>query len=137
MYPSYYQKYPLLPFSSYPEFEYLNQLYPKEIQELRDIVQKSCDKLDYEGSMIYDEYPDKVMFMKLCQDTCAIANYNCAYAKKCTDPERLKDMVCVLMSDELYKRRSRRTANCNSYYTNNIQPNNKYNFCNSDYYPKF
>ncbi len=64
------------------------------------------NKLDYEGSMMYDEYPDKIMFMKLCNDVCAVANCSCSYAKKCTDKAWLKDVVSILMSDEMYKRRS-------------------------------
>lgn len=125
IYPSYYQKYPMFNFSeSYRELEYLNQLYPKEIRELREVVKETCDKMDYEGSMMYDEYPDKVMFMKVCNDVCAIANCSCAYAKKCTDKAWLKDMVSVLMSDEMYKRRSKRNQCCNKY----AYPNDFYHY---------
>ena len=33
--------------------------YPKETVLAQAFVEDACDRLDYEGSFIYDEYPDK------------------------------------------------------------------------------
>ncbi|MCI8668101.1 MAG: hypothetical protein HFI34_01050 [Lachnospiraceae bacterium] len=109
--PLYSQKYPVYNLSecnyeNNRDIEYLSKLYPREISDLKAIIDDECDKLDYEGSMMYDEYPDKIMFMKLCNDVCAVANCSCSYAKKCTDKAWLRDIVSILMSDEMYKRRS-------------------------------
>ncbi|MGN0243338.1 MAG: hypothetical protein ACI4CT_04660 [Lachnospiraceae bacterium] len=38
---------------------YLQSLYPEEAKTVLKIVQQECDKVDYEGSHMYDEYPDK------------------------------------------------------------------------------
>lgn len=116
--PLYYEKYPVYNLSrknsvNNLDMEYLNTLYPNEISELKHLVEQECDKMDYNGSMMYDECPDKVMFMKKCSDICAIANCNCRYAKKCTDRAYLKDIISVMLSNEMYKRRMNRR---NYYY---------------------
>lgn len=90
------------------DLEYLNTLNPRELAELKYIIEQECDKMDYDGSMMYDECPDKVMFMKKCNDICSVANCNCDYAKKCPDKAWLKDMVNVLLTNEMYRRRCMR-----------------------------
>ena len=46
--------------------ERMNQLYPKEAKDLQKYVEDECDKLEYEGSMMFDEYPDRVMLKMIC-----------------------------------------------------------------------
>ena len=111
--PLYYEKYPVINlarnnYANNMDLEYLNTLFPNEIAELKYIIEQECDKLDYNGSMIYDECPDKIMFMKKCSDICSIACCNCKYAKKCTDTRWLRDIVNVLFTNEVYKRRCNR-----------------------------
>lgn len=38
---------------------YIIFLFPEEARKVKEIVAKALDKLDYEGSVIYHEYPDK------------------------------------------------------------------------------
>lgn len=38
---------------------YIIFLYPEEARQIKELVKKALDKLDYEGSEIYNEYPDK------------------------------------------------------------------------------
>jgi len=40
------------------DMEYLQQVYPAEVKHYQKRVAQILDKMDYEGSMIYDEYPD-------------------------------------------------------------------------------
>ena len=48
-------------------------LYPFEVGELQMAVEEECDKMEYDGSMMYDEFPDKVsvelMANNICQRT--------------------------------------------------------------------
>ena len=105
-----------LPFDDYSfqnqlkkhDMEYLSTLYPYEIKELKQLVAHECDKMDYNGSMMYDECPDKVMFLKKCNDICQMADINCKYAKKCPDKEFLKDLISVLLANEMCRRREKR-----------------------------
>ena len=39
----------------------MRSFYPKTALELQRKVEEECDRLDYPGSFIYDEYPDKFM----------------------------------------------------------------------------
>lgn len=49
------------------DLEYLQQMYPTEAKKYQKIIAEVLDKLDYEGSMIYDEYPDKWQIYRLTQ----------------------------------------------------------------------
>ena len=74
-----YQYAPQVPFyMSYPqniymtELEYdrdmerMKELYPEEAKQIQGLVEEECDKLEYEGSMMFDEYPDRLMLSRLC-----------------------------------------------------------------------
>lgn len=39
----------------------LKSLYPREVQNIQDYVDEECDKMEYEGSMMFDEQPDRLM----------------------------------------------------------------------------
>ena len=70
--------YPKMPFyMMYPagnlyltEMEYEKDLermlsyYPAETKKVMEIVERRLDELDYEGSRIYDEEPDRMMFQE-------------------------------------------------------------------------
>lgn len=43
------------------DMERMRDLYPKEVSFIREAVEKRCDELEYEGSRIYDEEPDRMM----------------------------------------------------------------------------
>lgn len=90
------------------DMEYLVGLYPSEINELKNLVKNECDSMEYTGSLLYDEYPDKIMFMKKCNEICSIAECTCKYAKKCPEPKVLKDIITILLSDEFYRRRQKK-----------------------------
>ena len=41
------------------DLEYLQQMYPADVKRYQKRIAEVLDKTDYEGSMIYDEYPDR------------------------------------------------------------------------------
>lgn len=47
------------------EAEYLKSMYPADARKIQKIVEDAMQILDYEGSMIYDEYPDRIMLRRL------------------------------------------------------------------------
>lgn len=49
------------------DLEYLQQMYPMEAKRYQKIIADTLDQIDYEGSMIYDEYPDKWQLYRLTQ----------------------------------------------------------------------
>ncbi len=69
----FYMTYPLPMFyqeedSVIRDLEYLQQMYPTEAKKYQKLISEILDKLDYEGSLIYDEYPDRWQLYKLSMD---------------------------------------------------------------------
>lgn len=92
------------------DLEYLQQMYPAEAKKYQKIIAGILDKLDYEGSMIYDEYPDRWQMYKLAQDI--LERIKRQEAKDNTGAEIPKekwewasDMVQIILFYEVYKRR--------------------------------
>lgn len=91
------------------DLEYLQQMYPAEAKRYQKIIASMLDKIDYDGSMIYDEYPDRMRMYSLTQD---IVN-QIKHEENVTEPEkddpnkweRISDMVQILLFYEIYKRR--------------------------------
>lgn len=92
------------------DMEYLQQLYPGEIKRYQRKVAEILDKLDYEGSMIYDEYPDKCSVVQLAETIARILQKEEEEngQGEAQLPEKwvwLSDMIQVLLCNEIYKRR--------------------------------
>ena len=49
------------------DLEYLQQMYPSQAKKFQKKIAEMLDHIDYEGSMIYDEYPDKWQIYRLTQ----------------------------------------------------------------------
>lgn len=49
------------------DMEYLRQTYPAKVRRCQRRVEEILDKMDYEGSMIYDEYPDSLGLQSLAR----------------------------------------------------------------------
>ena len=47
--------------------EYLQSMYPATAKKIFPYIQEECDRQEYEGSMIYDEYPDKLQLCLMCR----------------------------------------------------------------------
>ena len=43
------------------DMERMKELYPREVQQLQQMVERRCDQMEYDGSRIYDENPDRFM----------------------------------------------------------------------------
>lgn len=95
------------------EFELMKSYYPAAMQKIQETVEMQCQQLDYEGSWIYDAYPDKYMLYHLC-----------AKIKESIKPEvqeqgmshgLLDELVQVLLCQEISRRRCRRHR-CRRYF---------------------
>lgn len=42
----------------YPDVEYLTAMYPNSVAPFYEKIADICDKLEYEGSLMFDEFPD-------------------------------------------------------------------------------
>ncbi len=52
------------------EIEYLKSMYPPGIKMLQNYVSEACDRMDYQNSPMYDEYPDGMMVNRICRSIC-------------------------------------------------------------------
>lgn len=105
------------------DLEYLQQTYPAEIKRYQRRIAEMLDKLDYEGSMIYDEYPDRETIVRLTRTMMDIIqreemaaenvmtsddDASMAQRRVCPLPERRMDtesLIQVLLCNEIFKRR--------------------------------
>ena len=47
------------------DMQKLKDMYPKEVQEIQNIVEEECDKMEYDGSLMFDETPDRLMLRQI------------------------------------------------------------------------
>jgi len=91
------------------DLEYLQQTYPNEVKRYQKKVAEILDKMDYEGSMIYDEYPDRYGIARLARTISLMIKGEEEKQGQETDiPEKwiwLENMLQVLLCNEIYKRR--------------------------------
>lgn len=98
------------------DLEYLQQMYPSEAKKYQKRIAEILDRIDYDGSVIYDEYPDKWMLYKLGQDIKEILKTEEKQAleeeKECAALEEkwewLGDMIQILLFYEIYRKRHNR-----------------------------
>ncbi len=95
------------------EFEMMKTYYPETARKIQEKVEEECQLLDYEGSRLYDEYPDKFMLHHLYRRI-----------RDELEPEMaaqempggfLDDLIQVLLYQEISRRRCRRHR-CRRYF---------------------
>lgn len=95
------------------DMEYVKEMYPKAINRIEEVVEQILDRQEFVGSMIYDEYPDKMgvyrmvndVFNKLKEDDGECIGKDCV---KYPEDDWLKDIIRVLLLHEMYLRRKNR-----------------------------
>ena len=87
------------------DLEYLQQMYPTEAKKYQKIIAETLDRIDYEGSMIYDEYPDKWQIYRLTQIIVDKIKKSDEEQAPDTDWDRTAEFVQVLLSYEIYRKR--------------------------------
>lgn len=92
------------------DLEYLQQMYPQEIKRYQRRIAEVLDKLDYEGSMIYDEYPDRYQLERTAKSIIELLKKEEQESQPEAESssekwEWLQKLVFVLLNNEVYKRR--------------------------------
>lgn len=90
------------------DIEYLREMYPQEAKKLLARIAEILDMLDYEESMIYDEYPDRWQLYRLAENIVMILKNEAEVNGENYMPEKwewISDMVQVLLFDEIFNRR--------------------------------
>lgn len=116
------------------DLEYMKQMYSKTAKEIQEQVEAACDAMEYDGSMMFDEYPDKLMLQRICDSIYEKTKHlempeempirenadeaDDIFATQCTNCQPnpwLRDMIQVMLFQEMHKRRCRRRR-CNRWW---------------------
>lgn len=90
------------------DLEYLQQMYPAQAKRYQKIISDILNQIDYEGSVIYDEYPDKwqlYRLTKIVMDKIKGAEQMNNAVTGEQQWECSEELVQVLLYYEIYKRR--------------------------------
>ena len=93
------------------DLEYLKSMYPDVPKRLLPYVEEECDRMEYEGSMLYDEYPDKLQLRLMCSRI-----YNKMEDREENPGEWLGELLEVMLYQEIYKRRCDHRKYRRKYY---------------------
>ena len=95
------------------DLEYLQELYPRQAKKYRKRIEELLERFDSEGSVLYDEYPDRFMLYHICSQ---IKEEMAADTSAQEMPGGfLDDLIEVLVYQEISRRRCRRRR-CRSYF---------------------
>ena len=91
------------------DLEYFQQIYPVGARKLQREIVKAISIIDYDGSMIYDEYPDRFMMSKLAKDILdrlkRQADTNSEELNALLRLDFIEEYVLILLLNEVFKRR--------------------------------
>jgi len=95
------------------DLEYLQQMYPRDVKRYQMRIAEMLDKMDYEGSMIYDEYPDRFCVERMVNSMTEVIKREemAGFPEKEFSSEKwegLKSLIFVLLNNEICKRRNGR-----------------------------
>ncbi len=90
------------------DLEYMKSIYPQMAKLILPIIEETCDRLEYEGSLIYDQYPDKFLLRLLSSS--AYKDVEKELVKRKQKPEEIgakliREIVEVLLYQEICRRR--------------------------------
>lgn len=79
------------------ELDYFKSLYPASMKKRQVLVDEVCDRMDYAGSPIYDEYPDRISVTRMRDHICRNAGEQGMGEEQ--------DLTQVLLVNEIGRRR--------------------------------
>jgi hypothetical protein len=93
------------------------QLYPSTAKSIQNAVDDECDQMEYDGSMMFDEYPDREYLNKIIdrvydkvknidEEPQVEASSLYFYPPRRVD-NHLRDIVSLLLLSEIFNRRRR------------------------------
>jgi len=111
------------------DMERMKELYPREVKRILELVEEECDKMEYEGSLMFDEYPDRFMLeqitdrisekMRMPEENDMEASHRREELPPYRPPvgyrDDLRNLVGVLLNHEMYRRRCRHRR-CNRWW---------------------
>lgn len=85
----------------------LRELYPLMARRLQPYVEEVCTRLEYPGSMMYDEYPDQLSLLRKAKEVWTEAEAAEDFGEQAPGWEQLRDLIGVLLLQEMMRRRKK------------------------------
>ena len=83
------------------DYDYMKSIYPDAAKRVLPYIEEECDRMEYDGSMMYDEYPDRLQLRLMCRRIYDKAE------KEENDPGNWHmDLIEVMTYQELCRRRA-------------------------------
>ena len=98
------------------DMDYFRQLYPSSARRIQGEINNECDKLEYDGSIMFDEYPDKIALDRIIDrvyenikdmDEAPQLEANSVYYYPRRRQNILRDFVSIILLNEIFNRRRR------------------------------
>ena len=110
------------------DMERMKELYPREVRQLQEMVERRCDEMEYDGSRMYDENPDRYMLeqearrlyerfirenpqynamMPRSEEMQQPDDMQMQQYRRDRDDTWLRSLIGILFHDEIYRRRCR------------------------------
>ena len=80
--------------------DYMKSIYPDTAKRLVPYIEEECDRMEYDASMMYDEYPDRLQLRLMCRRI-----YDRAKDGEKEPGSWLQDLIEVMAYQELCRRR--------------------------------
>jgi hypothetical protein len=114
------------------ERQKLNDMYPEVARRIQEHVEEVCDKMEYDGSLMFDETPDRLMLRHICisiyervkeyydmeeevLETDEMLAMNFVPRRRRRQNNFVENIIEVMLFNEIYRRRCRR-RNCYRRY---------------------
>jgi len=97
------------------------ELYPVLARQIQPLVEEECDRMEYDGSFMFDEYPDQLQIRRISRriyDKLDKRKYRDDLMMQETSGRNwMEDFVIMMLLNEMYQRRCRRRdRRCNWMY---------------------
>ena len=92
----------------------MQSYYSGRTAEIQKLVERECDRMEYDGSMMFDDYPDKFMMRRICRRIEEPLEEK-GKSGGSSGGEELEELIGVLLCGEMYRRRCRR-RNCRAFF---------------------
>lgn len=100
------------------DYDYLKSMYPQTAKQVMPYVEEECDRMQYNGSMMYDEYPDQLQLRLMCSriydrvseeaeeaDEEEIVEMQQSRNRHRRREDWMRDLIQIMVFQELYQRR--------------------------------
>ena len=100
------------------DLQVMKSFYSRRAARIQEKADRECDRMEYGNSVIYDEYPDRLQLQLMCGRIYENVRKNEERYLEIEKNAQLKDMIELMLYQELYNQRCRNRRTRNQFYIN-------------------